>query len=201
MLNRIAEVIRHNVLGLIAIFIALSGTAYAALANNSVTTAKLANGAVTSPKLANGAATSAKIAGGAVGTSKLTNGSVIAGKLGSASVTNAKLANHSVTGKKVAGRTLHLMNIAGSDNSGGLGLPGGVSANSCQVTTIQASGAKVGQVPFISFGGSAVLPAGLIAEAVKIPNNNKVTLRICNVSNTDSSVIGIPSGVRVITIG
>ena len=56
------------VVSLIALFVALGGTSYAAVTAvpaNSVGTAQLKNGAVTTPKIANGAVTAAKIAGGA----------------------------------------------------------------------------------------------------------------------------------------
>jgi len=45
----------------LALVIALSGTAYAALANGSVKTRHLANGAVTTPKIAGNAVTSGKV--------------------------------------------------------------------------------------------------------------------------------------------
>lgn len=49
----LARYLRANVLGLVAIFIALAGTSYAALSipRNSVGTRQLRNGAVTPPKL------------------------------------------------------------------------------------------------------------------------------------------------------
>lgn len=55
------------VISLIALFVALGGTAYAAtrLARNSVGTKQLKNSAVTSSKIKNGAVTSAKLSAGA----------------------------------------------------------------------------------------------------------------------------------------
>jgi len=46
---------------ILALVVALSGTAYAALANGSVKTRHLANGAVTTPKIAGDAVTSGKV--------------------------------------------------------------------------------------------------------------------------------------------
>lgn len=121
-----------NVLSGIALFVALSGVAYAAMANKSVKTRhlangavnakKLRNGAVTTPKLRNGAVTTAKLreaavvssklgdgavrsvdlGGGVVTTPKLKNGAVTDEKLGSGAVTTGKLADGAVTGAKLS---------------------------------------------------------------------------------------------------
>lgn len=104
-----------NVLSCIALFIALSGAAYAAtttlgkkavktknLANGAVTTLKLRGGAVTNLKLRNGAVTGAKIAPATIGSSQLANGAVRAAQLGGGVVTENKLQNGAVTAAKIA---------------------------------------------------------------------------------------------------
>ncbi len=103
-----------NVLSLTALFLALSGAAYAAtamlpkksvktahLANGSVTTLKLRNGAVTNLKLRNGAVTGVKIAPATIGSSQLANGSVRSGQLGGGVVTEGKIKNGAVTANKI----------------------------------------------------------------------------------------------------
>jgi hypothetical protein len=62
-----------SALSLVALFVALGGTGYAAfgLPRNSVGSKQLKNGAVTSGKIKNGAVTGSKIASGAVSGSKL----------------------------------------------------------------------------------------------------------------------------------
>lgn len=103
-----------NAISCIALFVALSGAAYAAkttlgkksvktqnLANGSVTTLKLRGGSVTSLKLRNGAVTGEKIAPGAVGSTQLANGSVRSAQLGGSVVTEAKLKNGAVTESKL----------------------------------------------------------------------------------------------------
>jgi hypothetical protein len=103
-----------NVLSCMALFMALSGAAYAAtamlpkksvktthLANGSVTTLKLRGGAVTTLKLRNGAVTGPRIAPATIGSSHLANGSVRSGQLGGGVVTDAKLKNGAVTASKI----------------------------------------------------------------------------------------------------
>lgn len=60
---------RHHAIALIALFVALGGTSYAALnlPAGSVGTRQLHNGAVTGKKLANGAVTPAKLDGRVIG--------------------------------------------------------------------------------------------------------------------------------------
>lgn len=55
------------VISILALVVALSGTAYAALADGSVRTRHLANGAVTNPKIASNAVTSPKVRDGSLG--------------------------------------------------------------------------------------------------------------------------------------
>jgi len=107
----------------VALFVALSGAAYAAtlgknavktknIANGAVTAKKLRNASVTAAKIANGAVIGSKIANGAVGASKLADASVrsnalgggvvTTGKLKDLSVTEGKLASNAVTGAKIA---------------------------------------------------------------------------------------------------
>jgi trimeric autotransporter adhesin len=103
-----------TVLSFAALFMALSGAAYAAtamlpkksvktahLANGSVTTLKLRNAAVTNLKLRNGAVTGVKIAPATIGSSQLANGSVRSGQLGGGVVTEGKLKNGAVIENKL----------------------------------------------------------------------------------------------------
>jgi hypothetical protein len=103
-----------NVISCIALFVALSGAAYAAkttlgnksvktrnLANGSVNTLKLRSGAVTPLKIRNGAVTGAKIAPGAVGSTQLLDGGIRSVDLGGGVVTEGKLKNGAVTETKI----------------------------------------------------------------------------------------------------
>ncbi|HKB50803.1 MAG TPA: hypothetical protein VKC63_05180 [Solirubrobacterales bacterium] len=108
-----------NAISCIALFVALSGAAYAAtttlgkksvktqnLANGSVTTLKLRGGSVTNLKLRNGAVTGAKIANATIGSSQLASGAIRSEQLGGGIVTTGKLKNGAVTGEKIAGNAV-----------------------------------------------------------------------------------------------
>jgi len=104
-----------NAISCIALFVALSGAAYAAttlgkksvktqnLANGAVTTLKLRGGAVTNLKLRNGAVSGAKIANATIGSTQLANGAVRSAQLGGIVVTESKIKNGAVTTEKLAG--------------------------------------------------------------------------------------------------
>lgn len=86
------------VVALVALILALAGTAVAAskigtnsLKNGAVTTKKLKNRAVTGAKLGERSVGAAKLAEGAVSTEKLANGAVSTGKLAEAAVSAQKL--------------------------------------------------------------------------------------------------------------
>lgn len=117
-----------NVLSCMALFVALSGVAYAAgtigkksvktqhLGNGSVTTPKLRNWAVTTaklrnlsvstPKLATAAVIAEKLANGAVRSSALGGGVVTTGKLKDGAIATDKLANGAVTNSKLGADAL-----------------------------------------------------------------------------------------------
>jgi trimeric autotransporter adhesin len=98
-----------NVVSCLALFMAMSGAAYAAktlvktqnLVNGAVTTPKLRNGAVTTKKLRNGAVTGQKIAPATIGSGQLANGSVRSGQLGGQVVTEPKIKNGAVSESKL----------------------------------------------------------------------------------------------------
>ncbi len=85
------------VLSVLALLIAMSGTAYAALADGSVRTRHLANRAVTNAKIGTDAVTSIKLARGAV--------------------TGSDLRDGAVTGRKVRDRSLGLRDLGGAETN------------------------------------------------------------------------------------
>ena len=113
-----------NVLSCMALFIALGGTAYAAvklkpnqvkavnIAKQAVTNAKIKTQAVTSGKIKNGGVVNADLGGGAVTGSKiakeavtgaaLAKNSVTNGKIGAEAVATGKIGNEAITSGKIS---------------------------------------------------------------------------------------------------
>jgi hypothetical protein len=113
---RIREFIRGNVLGLVAIFIALSGTAYAVdgplAGQNTVGSDDIIDGEVQNPDLGAGSVTSAKIGGGEVATGDIAPDAVTTGKIATGEVTTTDLRASSVTGAKIADGSVSGADIA-----------------------------------------------------------------------------------------
>jgi hypothetical protein len=121
-----------NAISCIALFVALSGAAYAAtttlgkksvktqnLANGAVTTLKLKGGSVTNLKLRNGAVTGPKIGPGAVGSGAIASGAVRSAALGGGVVTEGKLKNGAVTASKIANGAVGTLTLANNAVSTG----------------------------------------------------------------------------------
>jgi len=95
-----------HLIALLALFVALGGSAYAVhLRKGAVKTRNIRNGAVIESKLANGAVTDPKIAAGAVTSAKIAAGAVTSAKIAADAVTGANLAAGAV-GANGVGRIL-----------------------------------------------------------------------------------------------
>lgn len=92
-----------NLVACMALFIALSGTAYAA-AKNSVGSAQLKKNAVTEKKIKKSAVTSSKIKNNAITTTKIKNGAVTGAKLNLASLGKIPAASQADTASALAGQ-------------------------------------------------------------------------------------------------
>jgi hypothetical protein len=127
------------VVALVALFLALGGSSYAAL---SIGTGNIRNGAVTSAKIKNGAVKSAKINTGAVKTTKLN----------AQSVTNAKVKNNTLTGAKINESTLGQVPSANNANQ-----LGGQPATAYQKTDrwVLVQGTAAGATILAQSGGFA----------------------------------------------
>ncbi len=97
------------VVALVALFVALGGSAFAVsqvgtkqLKKAAVTTAKIRNGAVTNAKLGNGSVTGAKVRANSIDGSRLLDGSVGVSKIGAGAIGEAQLLDGSVTEAKIA---------------------------------------------------------------------------------------------------
>ena len=100
--SRVSGWIRNNVLGFIAIFIALSGTAAASLpGTDTVDSGDIINGEVRNPDIRDGAVTSGKIGAGQVKSSDLAADSVTGANITDGSVGAADVASDSLGGGQV----------------------------------------------------------------------------------------------------
>ena len=173
-----------TVIACIALFVALSGAAYAAtLGKNAVKAKNIANGAVTAAKIKNSAVTAAKIANGAVIGSKIANGSVGASKLGSAAVrssalgggvvttgkikdlavTDAKLNSNAVTPTKIAGSAVETGKLANEAVTGPK-MAAALLAQLVKNVSYVSEKSLVNSAP-ASKGATVTCPAGKVAIA------------------------------------
>jgi hypothetical protein len=118
-----------------ALFVALSGVAYAAgkIGTGAVKATNIAKEAVTNPKLKRQAVTSGKIKDGNVNAVDLATGAVINSKLAKKAVTNAKLGNESVGASKLAKKAVTTNAIAAESVTNGK--LGGESVSAAKLST------------------------------------------------------------------
>jgi hypothetical protein len=99
-----------NVMSVIAVFIALGGSAYAfKLGKNSVGTKQLKNNAVTTAKIKNKAVTGAKVADASLTGANLANGTVSSSKLAAGAVGSGGIADGAVSGSKLGVVDTHVV--------------------------------------------------------------------------------------------
>jgi hypothetical protein len=93
-----------NVVSLLALFVALGGTSYAAtrLANNSVGSAQIRTGGVGASEIRTGAVGKSEIRTGAVGRSEIRAAAVSTSELATNGVRSEDIASDAVTGPKIA---------------------------------------------------------------------------------------------------
>ncbi len=185
-----------NAISCVALFVALSGAAYAAttlgkksvktqnLANGAVTTNKLKGGAVTTLKLKNGAVTGPKIGPGAVGSGAIAMGAVRSEQLGGGVVTSGKLKNGAVNGEKIANGSVGTEKIAN----------GAVTNSKLGNDAVTAGKIQAGAVT-----GTSLAPS-FLAQLVK----NVVSVSKAHASEpaeSETAVAECPSGKQAIAGG
>lgn len=130
--GRIRTHLRHNVVGYVALFVAVSMTPLPSYAAGLVGTAQLKDGAVTTPKLHNNAVKSGKIldgqvmgvdlANGAVKSAKIFDGTVSIADLAADAVSTAQIVDGSVANSDLAANSVTSSKIgAGQVTSSDLG--------------------------------------------------------------------------------
>lgn len=100
--TRIRRHLQTHIVGYLALFVALSGTALALPGHKTVKGDDLSDGAVKKRALASGAVVSGKLAGGSVKAEKLAAGAVGNTQLGDDAVDRKKIKAQAVAGSKIA---------------------------------------------------------------------------------------------------
>ncbi len=101
MSSRIREHIRKNVYGMVAIFIALGGTAYAVDGPNpgvnTIGSEDIIGGEVKSSDIGNGLVSSVDLKNGTIETAKIQDGAIVNGKIQDSAIESDKILNGTVT--------------------------------------------------------------------------------------------------------
>jgi hypothetical protein len=172
-----------NVLSCIALFVALGGTAFAAM--------NLGPGQVKTVNIARQAVTNAKIKQQAVTSGKIKNGGVNALDIGAGQVTGEKIATGAITGKKIARKAVSPRTIADG------AVTGGKLANDAVTAGKLASEAVTGG----KLANEAVTPAKLSATFVGQLVRNVVYENSSSIENTEqnkTATVNCPAGKEAI---
>jgi hypothetical protein len=173
------------VISMLALFVALTGTATALngqsvidhndLQPHVVHTGKIHGGAVTTPKLAGGAVTTAKLADGAVTNAKIDNGQVTTAKIAPAAVTFSRIAGGAVGTSRIAQGAVIADKLAG----GAVTTPklADRAVTNAKIDDGQVNAAKLSTnaVTTPKIAGGAVSTSRLAGRAVTVPKLNAAT--------------------------
>jgi hypothetical protein len=130
----------------------------------------------------------------------IVDGEVKTVDLGDEAVTNPKLALNSVGTGRVIDNSLTSADLKGADVKGGkVSFSLGAVANGrCADFSVATAGAKTGEG--VVFSLQAAAPQGMLFYGVRVPVDNQVTLKLCNLTGGISPAISnLP--VRVMTFG
>jgi hypothetical protein len=149
----ISRHIRSNIVGYVALFFALTGTAAALQGKNSVRANDIAKGAVTTPKIRADAVTAAKLAQGSVGAGAIAAQAVGASEIANGAVGSPEIANGAVGASELASGAVGTDKIAA----------GAVTGAQLNQPTLGLGPASFGQMPALRIGGVLSQTAPAIA--------------------------------------
>jgi hypothetical protein len=129
----------------------------------------------------------------------IVDGQVQTADLGDLAVTTRKIAFDTIGTGRIIDNTVSSADIKGADVKGSISLPaGGVLNGRCADFDLTTSGAKAGEA--VVFSLRAAAPTGMLFVGTRVPADNHVTLRACNLTGgTSPAIAGLP--VRIMTFG
>jgi hypothetical protein len=185
-----------DVVGTLALVVAMSGTAYAAtsLPRDSVGARQVKDNAIRSSEIRDGQVGSAELADGGVGSADLAAGGVGSAQLAAGGVGSAQLQDGAATGVDVKDESLSLGDLVGADVSGTISLS--VAGNSCIPITLESLGLQPGQSAFLTIEGTS--GANLMFGPLQVTSVNQAGGRVCNLS---AGLFDASIPVRVVSFG
>jgi hypothetical protein len=120
----------------------------------------------------------------------IVDGEIKTADLGDSAVTSVKVLDDSITGADLKGADIGTAKIKLA--------AGAVPNGRCKTRTIVVAGAKSGEAVTVSLKGKA--PNGMLFYGERVPANNRVLLKVCNLTGGRSPKISnVP--IRVFTFG
>jgi hypothetical protein len=218
MLRRLLCLLRAHAVALLALFVALGGSAYAstALPRNSVGPKQLKAHAVTSAKLARNSVTGSTVqdrslqiadlsirarsllrsggAPGSVTTGALAQGAVTTAKLADASVTTAKIVDGAVTGADLAPSSVTTGNLARASVTGAKLAPETVTGGNLPLRMVTAvghvNGYRSATLTATCPPGARAFSGGVSIDTIFASGKNFATIQ----KNAPTGRDGIPTG-------
>ncbi|MGI9020021.1 MAG: hypothetical protein ACR2G3_04845 [Solirubrobacterales bacterium] len=186
MRGRIGTHLRGNVIGYVALFVALSGTAWA-VQNDSVRSRHIVDGQVKTPDLADNAVTNAKVADDAIGSAEVAPNSLAGGDLDESSLNLAAEPWHEITPAEFSSGCWANRNAAGRNTAAYYRDPFGVVHLKGNVRRFATDGPTETGIPCYDKPVIFTLPPGYrpLGDEKQITSND----------NSD-----YPNGVATITI-
>jgi hypothetical protein len=187
--KRIREHIRSNLVGYLALFVALSGTAYAAtigpndIQDNAIRSRHIEDGQVRTQDVAKDttthALTGANVANGGLTGADVANGSLSGSQVADGSLAGADVQNNSLTGTQINESSLGQVPLAqvggfGRATYGGSCYPSGAAFVDCVVLTVnlptQSKVLLIGATEAAPQNGDAAGACKLVTQFGDIPN-------------------------------
>ena len=201
--NGVSNHIRSNIVGYVALFVALSASAYALPGSNTVNSGDIVNNQVRSADIGDGQVATADLANGSVNSAKVANNSLTGADIGNGRIGALDLANGSVGSGKVVDNSLSGADVAESTFGQ---VP---SAQSADTATTAANADTLDSLNSTDFLGTSAQAGGDLGgplSNLQIAGNTVGTSEVADNSLTggdidESSLSGVVSGTGLVLTG